>query len=217
MYKKKETDGNRYNGIISLIMSKPVEPTENAVSALKVNKAVANPWLNVKTDDYVDDNTFYQPRVSKEKKLEFYSHILRNKNKRPLPTDFTSWKSKEIANVNELFNYSSFYIFTLNFVKSQRWDHWYLNFFIIWIFLMVFFLDGWAESFMPSLVELNKSNQIVMIPLFLMCVTQAVPCFGIIYFVSHCHDLLHFMAQKDFGSWVNNVYCNYITMKLNLF
>eukprot|EP01032_Pedospumella_encystans_P009840 gene9840-11553_t len=178
-------------------------PAETEEDAKKKNKATKqNPLLNTKTDPYVDDNDAYVPRISRADRYEYWMKLLPNRGpRRPLPKAFVSWKSKEIAMVNEEANYYRIYSIMFNIVKSKSWDHRYINLFIIWILLIVFFVDGWAESMAPFLIDLNTGNQLLAVPPFLMFITQLVPFLGMMYFITHCNDLVHYRAIKEIGSW----------------
>ena len=50
---------------------------------------------------------------------------------------------------------------------------------------------------------MNSANQIIALPLFLMFLCQLVPFFGMLYFITHCNDLVHFKAIKGIGTWVS--------------
>ena len=188
----------------------PAESEED-IQKKKNKAAKANPLLNTKTDPYVDDNDAYQPRISRADRYEYWLKLLPNRGpRRPLPKAFQSWKSKEIANVNEDSNYYYIHVFLFNLIKSRSWDHRYINLFIIWILLIIFFVDGWAEQLAPFLVDLNTGNQLLAIPPLLMFICQLVPFLGMIYFITHCNDLVHYRAIKEIGSWVSNGLCMWI-------
>lgn len=187
---------------------KKEEPAEEEVQKKRNNVAKVNPLLNTKTDPYVDDNEAYTPKISRAVKYEYWKQLLPNKgSRRPLPKAFVSWKSKEIAEVNEEANYARFYTYSFNFLRSRMWDQWCINLFIVWLLLVIFFVDGWAESLAPSVASMNEGNQILIIPPFLMFITQLIPFVGMLYFISNCNDLVHFRAVKEMGSWVSKLIC----------
>lgn len=170
----------------------------------KKTGAKLNPLLNSKTDPYVDDNEAYVPRISRAVKYEYWKALLPNRGpRRPLPKSFVSWKSREIADVNEEANYARVYLYGFNFIRSGTWDQRFLNLFIIWLLLIVFFVDGWAETLAPSVATMNAGNQILVIPPFIMFITQLIPFLGMLYFISNCNDLVHFKAVKEMGTWVS--------------
>lgn len=182
---------------------KKADPTEEEAQKKK-NGAKQNPLLNAKTDPYVDDNEAFQPRISRADKYEYWRALLPNKGaRRPLPKAFISWKSKEIADVNEEANYSRVYLYSFNFIRNGMWDQRFLNLFIVFLVLVVFFVDKWADSLAPSVAHMNAGNQIIVIPPILMFLTQLIPCLGMMYFVSNGNDLVHFRAVKEMGSWVS--------------
>jgi len=183
----------------------PVESEED-IQKKKNKAAKANPLLNAKTDPYVDDNDAYQPRISRADRYEYWLKLLPNRGpRRPLPKAFKSWKSKEIASVNEDANYYFIHVFLFNLIKSRSWDHRYINLFILWMLLIIFFVDGWAEQLAPFLVDLNTGNQLLAIPPLLMFICQLVPFLGMVYFITHCNDLVNYRAIKEIGSWVSKL------------
>jgi hypothetical protein len=188
--------------------SNKFKKAEPAAEEKKNKGAKLNPLLNVKTDLYVDDNEAYKTRISKEDKLQYWTQLLPNRGRRPLPKAFKSWKLKEISSVNEKLNYPWYYLYMFGFIKSVNWDHRCLNLFIVWILLCIFFLDGWAAMVSPQAVSYNAGNQILMLFPLLMAITQAIPFLGTWYFISHCNDLVHFQALQDIGNWVSSPVSN---------
>lgn len=193
---------------INLSFSNKFKKTETPAAedeTKKKNKAAKqNPLLNTKTDPYVDDNDLYVPRISRMDRYDYWLKLLPNRGpRRPLPKAFVSWKSRELASVNEQANYYRIHIVLFNIVKNKNWDHRYINLFIVWILLIIFFVDGWADNLAPFLVEYNTGNQILAIPPFLMFITQLIPFLGMLYFITHCNDLVHFKAVKEIGTWVS--------------
>jgi hypothetical protein len=152
----------------------------------------------------VDDSDAFSTRITKAQKYEYWTHLLQNRGtRRPLPKAFKSWKSREIAKVNEQANYLPGHIRTFNFISTARWDQRSLNLFIIFLLLTVFYADGYALSISPKLITMNSMNQIIALPLFLMFLCQLVPFFGMLYFITHRNDLVHFKAVKEIGTWVS--------------
>ena len=170
----------------------------------KKNRAAKqNPLLNAVTDPYVDDNEAFKTRISKLDKYEYWTTLLQNRGvRRPLPKGFKSWRQREIASVNEQSNYSKFHVRMFDFISSANWDHRSINIFILWLFLVVFYVDGYALSMHPPLITWNSKNQIVAVGPLLIFFCQLVPFLGMLYFISHCNDLVHFKAIKGIGSWV---------------
>uniref|UniRef100_A0A7S0SVQ4 Uncharacterized protein n=1 Tax=Chromulina nebulosa TaxID=96789 RepID=A0A7S0SVQ4_9STRA len=79
-----------------------------------------------------------------------------------------------------------------NFFTSQRWDQWYLNFFLVYILLEIIG-DSKYHNRIPTTVR--------YVPLAFMIVTQLVPTIGTTYMMWRCYDLMHLMATKTFGKW----------------
>eukprot|EP00600_Ochromonadales_sp_CCMP1393_P004488 CAMPEP_0174965298 /NCGR_PEP_ID=MMETSP0004_2-20121128/6359_1 /TAXON_ID=420556 /ORGANISM="Ochromonas sp., Strain CCMP1393" /LENGTH=803 /DNA_ID=CAMNT_0016214121 /DNA_START=124 /DNA_END=2538 /DNA_ORIENTATION=- len=165
----------------------------------KNHAAKQNPLLNAKTDQYVDDNQLFVSRIAPKDKLEYWAHLLAYDGKRPLPPGVESWKKKEIATEHELDNYSKIHIRLFNFVRTAFWDQICLNIFILWLVMISFFEDGFAESMAPSLLSL-KSTVYTVFPL-LMFFTQLIPFLGTIYCVNFYNDLVNYIAIKEIGSW----------------
>lgn len=183
--------------------SKKKEEDDN-VEQKKKSASKQNPLLNSKTEPYVDDSDAFSTRITKAQKYEYWTHLLQNRgHRRPLPKAFKSWKSREIAKVNEQANYHPRHIRWFNFISSANWDQRSLNLFLIFLLLVVFYADGYALSISTKLITMNSANQIIALPLFLMFLCQLVPFFGMLYFITHCNDLVHFKAIKGIGTWVS--------------
>lgn len=161
-----------------------------------------NPLLSAQTDNYVDDSDLYQPRLSRAQRQQYWVELQQNRGRRPLPKGFSGWIAKEFETTNELSTFPYIYRLFFSIVKHRFWDQMYLNFFILWLILIVFFYDGWAAQFAPFLIPFNAGNQLLMIPPFLMFLTQLFPIIGALYFTNYCYDLVHFLAARDFQKWV---------------
>lgn len=183
----------------------PAEDGAEDNTKKKKSAAKQNPLLNTKTDPYVDDNENYVTRISMADRYEYWLKLLPNRGpRRPLPKAFISWRSRELASINEQANYHRIHTMLFNIISSKNWDHRYINLFILWILLIIFIVDGWADSLAPFLVDLNAGNQLLAIPPLLMFITQIIPFLGMIYFITHCNDLVHYRAVKEIGSWVSH-------------
>lgn len=161
-----------------------------------------NPLLNSKTDEYVDDCDVYKPRITRTERYQYWIQLKKNKKPRKLP-DFISWIGKEFATVNESENYSKRYILLFAIIKTSFWDHLYINFFIIWWILLIFYYDGWAMKYVPIAITLNANNTILLLPPLFMFLSQLIPLFGTIYFINNCNDLVKFLATTEMGRWVS--------------
>ena len=182
------------------------KPDEDAQQKDQKKKSAAkqNPLLNTKTDPYVDDNEAYTQRISKADKYAYWMALLPNRGpRRPLPKGFQSWKQREIASLNQQANYHWFYIRSFNFFSSVNWDHRSINLFIIFLILVIFFMDGYAEQYAPTVSALNTGNQILAVFPFLIFICQLIPFLGMLYFIGNCNDLVHFKAIKEIGKWVS--------------
>ena len=135
--------------------------------------------------------------------MNYWMQLLPNRGKRPLPKAFKSWVAKEIADVNATANFPKVYLYGFKFICSGLWDQRFLNLFILWIILLIIYLDGFAALYAPMLITLNAGNQILMLPPLLMFVTQVIPFLGTLYFATHCNDLVQYLAVKNIGSWVS--------------
>lgn len=172
----------------------------------KKRGAKTNVLLNAKTDPHVDDTDLYKPRLTREDRLTYFNFLLENRRRRTVPVGFTSWTSQEIAHDNELENYPFCYRVFMYFVRSNRWDQWYLNFFIIMIVLAIFFIDGWAKQFVPFIDELNAGNALLALPALGMIITQVIPLIGTYFFIHMANDLVHYMGSIDLANWVSCIH-----------
>ena len=91
----------------------------------------------------------------------------------------------------------------MRFSSTVHWDQRYLNLFLLWLLLMIFIRDGWAMSYIPSILPLLES--IMLLPLYLMMITQLIPIVGAIYYVNRCNDMVRYLASKNFGDWVSDI------------
>jgi hypothetical protein len=173
----------------------------------KKNKAAKqNPLLNAKTDPYVDDSDAYQVRYAKAEKYEYWTQLLQNRGpRRPLPKGFQSWKLREIASVNTQALYSKTTLRSFAFISSSKWDHWSINIFFAWLLLIIFYQDGFAVNIYKPLITMNAANQILAIPPLLIFFCQLVPFVGMLYFITHCNDLVHLLAIQNLGRWVRTL------------
>ncbi len=170
--------------------------TENASSPPKKGKKF-NPLLSAKTDDYVDDVDLYKPKITRQERYDYYQELLAiNKDRKD---------SNHLIVLDEIHYYPKPFVWVFAFVRSNRWDHWYLDFMLLFLALVIIFTDGLAENYVPMLVTLNANNNLLMVPLALMFVCQVIPLFGTVFFVHFCNDLVRLIASNNFQQWVSKL------------
>eukprot|EP00601_Ochromonadales_sp_CCMP2298_P024262 CAMPEP_0173275086 /NCGR_PEP_ID=MMETSP1143-20121109/2791_1 /TAXON_ID=483371 /ORGANISM="non described non described, Strain CCMP2298" /LENGTH=251 /DNA_ID=CAMNT_0014211951 /DNA_START=89 /DNA_END=841 /DNA_ORIENTATION=+ len=155
--------------------------------------AKQNPLLNAKTDRYVDDSNAYKVRISAEDKLVYWAHLLGNSGRRPLPKGIESgWKKAEEAHA-----FSKYHLFVFDFFTSLNWDQSYLNLLLLWLLVLIFFGDGWAEA--VGLESLQAP--LLVVPPLLMFLCQIVPLLSMLYFEHFWNDLVHSRGLLSMTSW----------------
>ena len=154
-----------------------------------------HPLLNAKTEAYVDDTDLYKPRISRQQRYNYYHKFLELNGHRR--------RSKTHLDVPELEHYPTIFVYLFAFIRTNRWDQWYLNFFLLWLILVIVFTDGWVNQLAPIVNTYNTNNNLLQIPLAIMLVTQIIPFFGSLFFVHFCNDLMHLIASKNFQQWVS--------------
>jgi hypothetical protein len=173
----------------------PVATTDDT-GGTKATKV--HPLLISRTEPYVDDTELFQPRISRQERYNYYHRFLELNGSRR--------KSKNELEVPELQHYPKVLVVLFAWIRSNRWDHWYLNLFLIWMALVIAFTDGWVTKFVPFLNAFNSNNSLLQIPLVLMLVTQVIPLFGTVFFVHFGNDLVRLIASKNFQEWVTFLY-----------
>lgn len=154
-----------------------------------------NPLLSAKTEDYADDIDLCKPKISRQERYDYYQELLSiNKDRK---------NSTNLVVLNEIQYYPKPFVWAFAFIRSNRWDQWYLNWLLLFFVMIIFFTDEWAKIFAPFLLTMNDNNQLLMIPLALMLVCQVIPLFGTIFFVHFCNDLVRLIASQNFQQWVS--------------
>eukprot|EP01033_Poteriospumella_lacustris_P007363 gene7363-5300_t len=91
--------------------------------------------------------------------------------------------------------------YAVHFCTSNYWDHFYINMLIVWLILIVFFVDGWAKHYIPILVTMNAGNALVLLPPLAAFMTQLFPLIGTVLLMHNCYDCVHFYAAENFQNW----------------
>lgn len=172
---------------------------QNKTIPTKTKKTKQHPLLNAITDQYVDDGEIYKPRLSRLDRINYWSHLLEHKERRTIPGFFPTWVGKEAGERSELAHHSKIAILLFKFSVSQRWDQLYLNFFLLWIILLVVFTDGIAESYLPAALSFQEIAFVA--PLYLMIICQAIPILGILGFMFSNHMLVQHVAIDNIIKW----------------
>eukprot|EP01031_Cornospumella_fuschlensis_P042829 gene42829-52332_t len=171
---KKETENNKKKGLVSR----------------------QNPLLLAKTEDYVDDIGLYEPKITRDDRLKYFDFLLAHGKQ---------WKIKKKKGgnqetalfENEELNYPQKIVKLFKVLCSNRWDHLYLDCLLLFLILVVFFLDGWA-----ALIGMDAlQDSILTYPLIGMIVCAGTPCMGIVYYTHYCNDLVLFLASVNFNHW----------------
>jgi len=162
-----------------------------------------NPLLNSRTADYVDDLDLYVPRISRAERYQYWQQLTQNTRPRRLPTHFRSWVQKQVDAVNERDSFPASSLRFFGAVKSSFWDQLYLDLFVLWWLLIVFYHDGWAAKFAPMAIDLNQNNAILLLLPALMFLSQLLPLVGTLYCINYCNDMVRFLATSEITSWVS--------------
>eukprot|EP01039_Chlorochromonas_danica_P005381 gene5381-5919_t len=191
-----------------------------------------NPILLAKTDQYVDDATLYQPQIQREHRLQHFDFLLEHwKTRRKTKThpstttspggghgggstrsgvgsQVKSWIAETIRETNDEVNYPQGWVRLFRFVRSNRWDHLYLNAWIIFLILTIIFYDGYIASALPTnlsvralVVEWEWQSRLLSYPLYVMLASALIPCLGTAYFVHYANDLARYVAATDCQNW----------------
>ena len=191
------------------------ENEEKAKSAKKANKSKLNPLLNAKTEAYVDDINLYNPRTTIEQRLTYWRNLLDINGSRPLPDDHIPWIARELVEGDEYSQFPSRLINIFHFIKSRRWDQLYIDFFILWILLIIYIAEDIDAKFNLNLSVYISINSIyLLVPPVIMLFTQLIPLLGTVFYVHFCNDLVHYFARSTFSQWVIffNIYFIIITL-----
>ena len=178
--------------------------------AAKKNAAL----FNAKTAPYADDINLYVPRQTDDQQCEYWVELLKTKARRTVPKGFVSWiksyrKDGEDENKDDQFPQSTTQL--VKFVKSIYWDHMYLGLFLLWLLVLIYVKDGWADKFAPpsagGVSAKDAPAGSMLIPIIFMLLSQIVPTLGMVYCVARCNDLTKHLAAKvvkgdpSFGHW----------------
>lgn len=177
---------------------------EKAETKKNIKPARHHPLLDAKTDAYVDDGELFVPKTTRKDRSDYWMQIVGNRGKRIPPPGFKSFIAKVMATDTEIYNYPRVYAIMLHVTTSSLWDQWTMNFFILFLLLVVFIYDGYAEQFAPTLVTMNgPGNSIIMLPLLAMFFCQLIPACGGFYLTHYCNDLVLYAASMNFQHWVS--------------
>ncbi|RYH15770.1 hypothetical protein EON65_31185 [archaeon] len=157
-----------------------------------------NPLLLAKTDDYVDDAALYDPKITRDDRLKYYDFLLAHGKQ---------WKIRKkkrasehsALNENEELNYPQNLVRLFKIIRSNRWDQLYMDCLLLFLVLVIFFIDGWAALLGMASVQ----DSILTFPLIGMLVCAIVPCMGTVYYTHYCNDLVLYLASVDFSHWVS--------------
>eukprot|EP01038_Epipyxis_sp_PR26KG_P008263 gene8263-11183_t len=190
-----ESNGNNGNGETK---SDPNKVDPNSKESKRSRGAKKNPLLTAITDLYVDDSDLYKSRITRNERYEYFIQLQtnnQNRERKP-PPDHQSWMSQEIATDNELLNYSYSYRILIYFFTSNKWDHLYINMFILWMLMLIAIVDKWTEKYLPLITP-----DFMVIPPIVMIISQIIPISGTIYFVCKGNDLARSIASVNFQDW----------------
>lgn len=156
---------------------------------------------NAKTEEYADDTDFYLHRLNRDQRVEYWGHALElNPGKiEKLPDDsFQGWTAiRRRPPADSLTNYPGYLLSLLKIITSPLWDRIYLYFFGLWIILEIVVTD----NFIPPSVGIGTGSPVLLLPLVVMLLSQAIPICGTSFFVNYYNDLTRAYARKEFTSW----------------
>lgn len=184
------------------------DKTKKSKSSLAAQKNAA--IANAKTSAYADDTNLYRPRLTAEQQCEYWLELLKTKARRTVPKGFISWiksykKDGEDDNIDDQFPQSTTQM--VKFITSIYWDRVYLGLFLIWLLVLIYIQDGWADKYAPpsagGVSAKDAPSGSMLIPIIFMVLSQIVPTIGVIYCVARCNDLTKHLAAKNsqFGKW----------------
>jgi hypothetical protein len=202
----------RKTTIIETPETQKAQQKEEAKEAMKSRSKATkvHPLMNAVTDQYVDDVTFYQPKINREERYNYWKELLAlsKKVKKHGPGLHTSEEKFSF----ELNQYPRMYVRIFRFISSNYWDQLYFNFFFVFLILCFLLFDRYGRTFIPMIVSWNTDNQLVLLPLLGMFFTQLIPLFGTIFYVHFCYDLVTLLASQDIGNWVSRLFLSYSSL-----
>ena len=191
----------------AMATDKPETTTKNK------SKTRHHPLLDAKTEAYVDDSELFMPKTTRKDRSDYWMQIVGNRGKRVPPPGFKSFLARAMAKDTEIYNYPKIYTFLLKVTTSAMWDQWTINFFIIFLILIVFIYDGYARKYVPKLVTMNgDGNAIIMLPALAMFLCQLIPACGGFYLTHYCNDLVLYAASNNFQHWVSILACVVVSL-----
>jgi len=88
----------------------------------------------------------------------------------------------------------------LRIARSKKWDQLYLGSFAMLLLLATYIYDNYASTY-SNLGFITLPSAVLLLPPIAMLFSQLLPLFGMLYLITHCNDLVHDAAEKDFGDW----------------
>ena len=177
------------------VTGQPIAGSAADAAAKRKTAAKQNPLLNAKTDDYADDNLLYLPRSTAKERIKYFKR-LQELNPHRKDSDYA-------IQLEEIRFYPKRHVWLFGFIRNNRWDQWYMNLFIIWMILLIAYVDGWAKAYAPMLISLNANNNLLLLPPVFMMICQLIPLLGTLFYMHYGYDLVHFLAAYEFQSWVS--------------
>lgn len=165
--------------------------------------AKTHPLLSSRTDPYVDDQDLYKPKISRKERLAYWEELVKQ-NKRIRQKVDVSWLTESEEFGEEIQHYPYRLVLLSVFLTHNFWDHLYINLFLVFFLLIIFYQDGFAAQYAPFLIGMNAGNQLLLVPFILMFLGQLVPLFGTLYLMHNCRDLMILMASVKITRWVIN-------------
>jgi hypothetical protein len=172
-------------------------------SGMRRNRgAKLNPLLSAVTEQYVDDTSLYQPRISRRDRWNFWEKVEElNLPPTKLIVDKNCWMSQDLGIKNSFTAFPFIIRAATRICTSNYWDHFYVNMMFIWLILIIFFVDGWAQSYLPILIVINAGNILILLPPLAALMTQFFPLFGTVVLMHTSYDCVHFYAAENFQHW----------------
>ena len=168
----------------------------------KVDKKLAA-LLALKTEQFADDSALYKARLRPVDRRIYWTELLKNKTKKLPPLGFKSWIQRELSKDIGLKAYPLRLAVGFKFVRHVRWDHYYINCFLLWLLLLIAVYDGYVATYAPAFILefVYPGSVFLLAPLLLMIIFQLIPIFGVVYYTVFCNDLVKYLAGSELGKW----------------
>lgn len=181
------------------------------VFGLKITQADLEQMSELK-EVFVDDDGIYKPRITRKQRMDYWKQILQQyKVKKPLTTISLSKESLVFHDNNhddiekEISQFSKRFVQFTKRMLSERWDHVYLNCFMIWLIIVSIIQSTyWKYS--------DYSELVIVLPLLIMFLSQLIPILCSIVIMIFHRKLIYALASINIWKWsfVVVLVCQYL-------